>query len=201
MFKAGSQEYAASPTLIDRKKLYGWTENLALDEQGNECKLVTMDESGTLIIPKGGMGLGVLSPEGSWVQRSSLKAVNIDDGTPVDLLPSSFSVTVDLTEKVSVEEFLDHSISSFYQLDNIDPALIDWIGADIYRFDYCYRESYVGKPAFLLVAEDAEKNKKLFMMIGIHTEIEMLSITQSAIIEEDAEQEEENDGEIDFSMF
>jgi hypothetical protein len=199
-FKAGDREYPANPTLIDRKKLYGWTENLALDDEGNECKLVTMDESGSLI-PKGGTGLGILSPEGNWVERSQMKTVNLD-GTPADLLPSSYNVTVELTEKVSEEVFLNHSINSFYQLDNIEPELIEWIGNDIYCFNYCYKDSYEGKPAFLLVAEDAEKNPKLFMMIGIRNEIEMLSLEQSSFIEEDVDQEDEGDAdEMDFSMF
>ena len=200
IFQAQGKDYQANPTLIDRKKLYGWTENLAFDDHGNECKLVSMDESGTLIIPKGGIGLGILSPDGKWIQRSQLKAVN-NENESVTLIPSSYSVPIELKNKVSYEEFLDHSITSFYQLDNIDNELIEWIGDDIYRFEYCYRDSYEGKPAFLLVSEDAEKNKQLFMMIGIPNNFEMLSINQSEVIEEEVNIDEEDSEEIDFSMF
>ena len=200
VFKAEDKDYTASPTLIDRKKLYGWTENLAFDDQGNECKLVSMDESGTLIIPKGGIGLGILSPEGNWVQRSQLKAVNFNN-EPVDLIASSYSSTIELKEKVSYEEYLDHSITAFYQLENIDNGLIEWIGNDIYRFEYCYRDSYEGKPAFLLVSEDTEKNKQLFMMLGAPNNFEMLSIVQAEVLETEVDVEEEDNEEIDFSMF
>ncbi|MDR1340635.1 MAG: hypothetical protein LBK58_11385 [Prevotellaceae bacterium] len=198
-FLTGGREYTTSPTKIDRKKLYGWTENIALDDEGNECKLVSMDESGTLIIPKGGIALGILSDEGFWVQRSDLKAV-YDDGTPAELMPSSYSVPVELSEKVSVEDFLNYSIKSFYQLDGASDEFIDFIGSDIYSFTYCYRDSYEGKTAFLLTAGDSVKN--LFMMVGVMNEFEMLGISQTSIVGEEPEaEEEEEDTEIDFSMF
>ncbi|MDR0725135.1 MAG: hypothetical protein LBF59_03890 [Prevotellaceae bacterium] len=199
-FLVNGKEYTSSPTKIDRKKLYGWTENIALDDEGNECKLVSMDESGTLIIPKGGVGLGIIS-NGFWVQRSELKAV-YEDGTPVELLPSSYSVPVELSKKASMEEFLDYSVQSFYQLDGASDELIAFIGSDIYSFTYCYRDSYEGKTAFLLTAGDENTGKNLFMMIGVRNEFEMLNLVQTSVIEEEPEiEEEEEDTEIDFSMF
>jgi hypothetical protein len=160
-----------------------------------------MDESGTLIIPKGGIALGIVSDSGFWVQRSELKAV-YEDGTPAEMIISSYNTQTELSKKVSIEEFLDYSIKSFYQLDGASDELISLIGDDIYSFTYSYRDSYEGKTAFILTSEDAEKNKHLFMMIGALNEFEMLSLTQTAIIEEEPEiEEEEEDAEIDFSMF
>jgi hypothetical protein len=200
-FLVNGKEYTSSPTKIDRKKLYGWTENIALDDEGNECKLVSMDESGTLIIPKGGMALGIVS-NGFWIQRSELKAV-YEDGTPAELLPSSYSVPVELSKKASIEEFLDYSVQSFYQLDGASDELINFIGSDIYSFTYCYRDSYEGKTAFLLTAGDENAGKNLFMMIGVQNEFEMLNLAQTSVIEEEPEieEEEDEDTEIDFSMF
>jgi hypothetical protein len=199
-FLVNGKEYTSSPTKIDRKKLYGWTENIALDDEGNECKLVSMDESGTLIIPKGGVALGIVS-NGFWVQRSELKAV-YEDGTPAELLPSSYSVPIELSRKSSIEEFLDYSIKSFYQLDGASDELTDFIGSDIYSFTYCYRDSYEGKTAFLLTSGDENAGKNLFMMIGVKNEFEMLNLAQTSVIEEDPEEDpEEEDTEIDFSMF
>ncbi|MDR2027052.1 MAG: hypothetical protein LBQ01_05755 [Prevotellaceae bacterium] len=200
-FLINGREYAISPTKIDRKKLYGWTENIALDSEGNECKLVCTDESGTLIIPKGGIGLGIVSDNGFWVQRSELKAV-YDDGTPAELIPSSYSVPIELSGKASVEELLNHSITLFYQLDGASDELIDLVGNDIYSFTYCYRDSYEGKTAFILAAGDESKGKNLFMMVGVPNEFEMLGLFQTSVIEEEPEiEEEEDDTEIDFSMF
>jgi hypothetical protein len=200
-FITGDREYTASPTKIDRKKLYGWTENIALDDEGNECKLVSTDESGTLIIPKGGIALGIISDDGFWTPRSELKAV-YEDGSSAELIPSSYSVPIELSKKASVEEFLNYSIKAFYQLSGADDEFIDFIGDNIYSFTYCYRDSYEGKTAFLLTAGDKGKDKNLFMMIGALNEFEMLGITQISVIEEETEEEEEEeDTEIDFSMF
>jgi hypothetical protein len=200
-FLIEGKEYITSPTKVDRKKLYGWRENIALDDEGNECRLVSMDESGTLIIPKGGIALGIVSDDGFWVQRSELKAV-YEDGTPAELMPSSYSIPIELSGKASVEEFLNHSVQSFYQLDGASGELIDFIGDDIYSFIYCYRDSYEGKTAFLLTAGDEGKDKNLFMMIGVMNEFEMLGIIQTSIIEEEPEtEEEEDDAENDFAMF
>jgi hypothetical protein len=199
-FLANGREYISSPTKIDRKKLYGWTENIALDDDGNECKLVSTDESGTLIIPKGEIALGIIS-NGFWVQRDELKAV-YEDGTPAELIPSSYSVPVELSKKTSVEEFLDHSIALVYHLEGASNELIDFVGNDIYSFTYCYRDSYEGKTAFLLTSGDAKTGKNLFMMIGIPNAFEMLSLVQTSVIEENPEAgEEEEDTEIDFAMF
>lgn len=199
-FKVGEKQFSAEPTKIERKKLYGWTEILALDDSGNECKLVSMDESGTLVIPKGGVGLGILSPDGEWVPRSELQAVHLD-GTPAELIPSSYSIEIELKEKVSPEVFLDYSIKSFYQLDNLSEELIELIGDDIYNFKYNYRDGFEGDDAFLLTADDTDANKRLYMMIGVLNNFEMLSLTETAVIEETPEEEEEEDAEIDFSMF
>ena len=198
-FSINDAEYRASPTKIDRKKLYGWTEILALDDNGNECKMVSTDESGTFIIPKGGTGLGILSQDGKWVNRSQLQAVN-ENGEPAELVASSFNVTIRLEQKVTPEEYLNHSITAAYQMDEADVALIEAIGDDIYTFSYSYRDSYSGSPAFLLTADDPEMGKRLFLMIGELNSFEMLKIEEAGIIEE-AEEETEADEELDFSMF
>jgi hypothetical protein len=195
-FQVNGAEYPASPVKIDRKKLYGWRETIALDDEGRECSIVNMDETGTLIIPKGGLALGILSPDMEWVERSSLKAVR-DDGTDAEIVKSSFDAPIVLKDKVDTEEFFDHSIASVYELSEAPEALVSAVGEDIYTFTYSYRESYAGSTAFLLVSAGV-----LFMLVGYKTEYEMLSLSEAALIDEadvDGEDEEESD-EIDFSM-
>ena len=198
-FSINDAEYQASPTKIDRKKLYGWTETLALDDHGKECILASADETGTLIIPKGGTGLGILSEDGKWVNRSQLQAVD-KNGEPAELVSSSFNVTIRLEQKVTLEEYLNHSITAFYQMDEADAALIETIGDDIYTFSYSYRDSYDGNPAFLLTAGETETEKKLFMMIGALNSFEMLKLEEMGMLEE-TEEEKDADDELDFSMF
>ena len=51
-FSIGGKEFSAEPNKVDRKKLYGWSEVFASDDDGNECVLVAADSAG-IIIPKG----------------------------------------------------------------------------------------------------------------------------------------------------
>ena len=188
-------EYAAKPVKVDRSKLYGWTELKALDDVGRECRIVNMDEMGSLVIPKGGLGMGILSPEGEWVERSSLKAIKAD-GSEAELVPSSFSAPVELHQTVDAETFLDHKITAVYQLDDAPQELIDKVGEDIYFFTYSFRDSFKGESAFVLSADQA-----LFMLVGQKLDFQMIGLAQAEIIdEENVDEEDEDSGDLDFSM-
>lgn len=194
-FKIKKKEYNVIPEKIDRKKLYGWTDILALDEQGRECKLVNTDDTGTLIIPKGGTSLAILTGDGEWVDRSTLKTVK-DDGTEAELITSSYNTVIELKNKVTEEEYLDYSITDYYQLNNVPAELLKAIGKDIYTFDYTYLDSYDTTPAFLMVADNT-----LFMLIGFKNKFDMLCLGDCGIVDEDDDYIEVTDDDIDFSMF
>jgi hypothetical protein len=198
-FAIGGKEFAAEPVKVDRKKLYGWSEIHAFDDDGAECVLVYTDSSGTVIIPKGGVANGVFSQEGKWVERSSLKTVNLD-GSAAKLYPSSYNAVNALNRKATEEELLDCSITAFYHLREVDPALIAAIGSDIYRIDYCYRDSYEVSPAFLLVSE-TEGQKELFLMIGSPNAFEFIGLSELAAVDEEEPEDEDESDDIDFSMF
>jgi hypothetical protein len=198
-FEIGGKEFSVEPVKIDRKKLYGWSEIHAFDDDGNECTLVSTDTSGTIIIPKGGIGLGLVSEDGKWVERSSLKTVNAD-GSAAVMVPSSYSGVNALKEKATNEELLDCSITAFYHLADADAALVGAIGTDIYKFDYCYRDSYETTMAFLL-AQEIEGKKELFMFVGARNKFEFISLDQIAVADEtEPEEDEEESDDIDFSM-
>ena len=187
-------EYSAAPVKVDRSKLYGWTELKALDDEGRECQMVNMDETGTVIIPKGGLGLGILSPEGQWVDRGSLKAVK-PDGSDAPPVASSFSSPIELKDAVDDESFLDHNISLVYQLDDAPAELIAAVGEKIFGFCYAYRDGFKGDPAFVLASGGS-----LFMLVGQKTEYEMLSLAEaSAVDDEDQGDDEEGEDDLDFS--
>lgn len=192
IFKQGGNEFPFEPVKLDRKKLYGRQEKFALDENGELCELAYIDEYGTTIIPKGGIGLGIMDSQNQWVNRSQLKAV-YENGEPAVKIPSTFSVPVELERKVSVEEFLNHEITSIYSLQGEEnhPELVKEIASGvIYTFTYSYREDYEGDPAFLI-----ENEGRLFILIGKPILIEYCGL------EEAAEIEEESDDDLDFSMF
>ena len=193
-FSLNGAEYTASPVKVDRSKLYGWNEVIALDAKGGECKTAYTDESGTLIIQKGGLGLGILSPDNLWVDRSGLKAMTLD-GKEAELVRSSFDIPILLERTVSPEEYLNHSIIAVYQLGGADPAFLKALGDKIYTFEYSYRDSYEGSPAFLIPGGET-----LFLLIGYVSEFEMLSLEEMGSLEEAGEEDEEESDEIDFSM-
>lgn len=194
-FRIKRKEYTVIPVKIDRKKLYGWTEIIALDEQGRTCNLVSTDDTGTLIIPKGGTALGMLSSDGKWVERTQLQTVR-QDGSEAEIIPSSFSVVIPLKQKVTDEEFLDYSITDFYQLDNVSDDLLKAIGDDIYTFDYTYLDSYETTPAFLMVSDAT-----LFMLLGYKNRFDMLCLGECSVVDDDDDYIEVTDDDIDFSMF
>ncbi|MCL2713712.1 MAG: hypothetical protein FWD68_03725 [Alphaproteobacteria bacterium] len=197
-FSVAGREFSVTPAKVDRRKLYGWAEVHAFDDDGAPCTLVSTDQSGTIIIPKGGIGLGIVGADGNWVERSSLKTVTAD-GEAAALIPSSFS-KANVLVKAQPEELLDCSITAFYHLAGED-GLIDAIGTDIYRFDYCYRDSYETSPAFLLTTEQAG-DKTLFMLVGRENAFEFIGLAEIAVAEEASlEDEDEDDDAMDFSMF
>ena len=198
-FAIGGTDHAVEPMKIDRKKLYGWTETHAFDDDGNECQLVSTDSSGTIIIPKGGVGLGIESADGKWVERAELRTVN-DDGSDAELTPSSYSSVIELTRKATDEELLDCSVTGFYHLAGADPALIEAVGTDIYTFDYCYRDAYETSPAFVL-ASDVDGGKELFMFVGVRNDFPFIGLDEVSTPDEEETDEEEESDDIDFSMF
>jgi hypothetical protein len=192
IFQLNETQFPFSPTKVDRNKLYGWTEVKAMDSQNAECKSLYMDRSGSIMIPKGGVSYGVLDNAGNWVNKSELLAVNLD-GTPAQLIPSSFSAPIVLDKTASVEEFLDHAITSIYVLSGEGNDLINQLSGKIYTFLFNYREDYEGDTAFLI-----ESKGILYVLIGKKLDFEYVGIEQTSLVTE--EETEEVSEEIDFSM-
>ena len=40
MFKLGGADYGAAPVKLERKKIYGWTDTVATDKDGNVCAIL-----------------------------------------------------------------------------------------------------------------------------------------------------------------
>lgn len=197
-FSIGDVVYSTEINKVDRAKLYGRRVKIALDDDDVECKLISMSECGTVCIPKGGMGLGYLSPDGSWVNRAELSTVNLD-GNPTELIPSSFNV-INVLEKVTSDELLKCAVDSFYRL-TAEPGLIEAMNEGIFRFHYCYRDSYDTTSAFLQVTE-LNGNKELFMFVGNQHQFEPVGFEEVGIIDDaDVENDDEDtDDELDFGF-
>jgi hypothetical protein len=192
IFQLNASQFPFSPTKIDRSKLYGWTEVKAMDSRNVECKTFYMDRSGTIMIPKGGISYGIIDNSGKWVNKNELLAVH-PDGTPAQIIPSSFSAPIVLDKIATTEEFLDHAIATIYELGGEATDLIKQLDGKIFTFIFNYREDYEGDTAFLL-----ESKGKLYMLIGKKLDFDFIGIEQTSIVTE--EEIEETSDEIDFSM-
>lgn len=189
-FTLGDTEHAASPRKVDRSKLYGRTETVALDVDGQECSLVLMDADGTLIVPKGGTGLGLLA-DGAWVERSELVAVDAA-GERLPLHPSSFDAPVPLTTPASPEDLLDCAITGVYQLD-ADAAFVDALGQSIFSFEYFFRAGHAGSQAFVLASGGVA-----YLLVGRPATFDLLGLETVA---EALDEESDDDlDDLDFSM-
>jgi hypothetical protein len=193
-FNLQGKEYPFSTAKLDRSKLYGWTEVLALDKEGKSCKTLYMDRTGTLLIPKGGFTYGILDAGNNWVDKSELQAVDMD-GNPAPLVPSSFAAPVMLEKTATVEEVLDHAITSVYELNGESGELLKSVASGIiYTFIFNWKEDYEGDDAFLI-----ESKNKLYVLVGKKLEFGYIGIEEQGFVSDDEEEKEETD-EIDFSM-
>ena len=199
IFQIGSSEYSLEPLKLDRKKLYGWSEKIALDKNGEVCNTVSLYSEESMILPKGSTGLGSLSDDGRWVEKSDMHYVDAD-GNEAVLVPSSFGIPIVLEDKVSIETFLEHNITAVYSLQGEEdhPDFVKTIQNEskIYTFEFNYRADYEGDPAFVV-----ENDGELFVLVGKKIEFEMIGLADEGVLDEitdEASQEEED--EFDFSM-
>jgi len=195
------KQYSFSITKLDRKKLYGWKEVTAFDENGDECIKVEIDETGSFMIPKGGKALGILNQNNEWVDKKDLIAV-YKDGSPAKRIKSSFDEIIELKDKMSIDEFLEHKINSVYLLEfdqenELNEGFLKIIKAsnDIYYFTFSYRSDYEGQTAFLI-----ENKSNIFMLLGSKCEFEYVGLEQTTDISTEDDADTSLDDDIDFSM-
>jgi len=179
---------------VNRRKLYGSVEIETLDADGGVCKLASLANDGKTIIPYGGTAAGYINPEGEWLQRKDLTAVD-EAGDARDLVASSFDAPLTLDETVSVEDFLDHSIRLTYELkpeDAFDAALQNAVddGA-IFRTNFSYRGGVDADPAFVMAGEDGT----VWLLIGSRNAIDLVNLESAASCASNHESDETEDDE------
>ena len=84
--------------------------------------------------------------------KNELIAVD-EKGEPAEKLLSTFEAPVDLETEVSVEEFLDHYITSIYTLkgeENCPEFVRAIVKGPIYAFQFSFRGGFTCDPAFLV---------------------------------------------------
>jgi hypothetical protein len=182
---------------LDRSKLYGTVEVEALDERGRRCELATLASDGKTLLGKGGTAAGFLSQDGRWIERGSLRPVNVD-GEELPTVPSSFAAPIALERQATVEEYLSHNIKSMYlaELGTEAGALAAELAAGvIYTFPWSFRGGITADVGFLLAGQDGA----VFLAVGQTTHLHFLGLDQLPGYEDEDEGAEESD-ELTFDM-
>ena len=137
----------------------------------------------------------MLSEDGLWMERSELMAFDAH-GNMAQAVPSSFDTGIDLLEKTTVEDLLDHNLASVYQLTGEDSVLLSSkIGDDIYKFPFSYRGGYELNTAFIIT-----NGPNVFIIVGIDGNYDYIGLEQQGVLDT-VEDEICLDEEIDFTMF
>lgn len=192
-FKINGREFNVSPTKVDRRKLYGWTELVVTDSDGNLCRQAAVNSDGVTIIDQGATKLGIVSEDGLWIERKELIAVD-SDGNEIKPEASSFDCGCLLEETATLDEVLNLNVLSVYQIGMENDFLFrKEIGEAIYKFHFNYRSGVSLTQAFLLA-----NNESIFMLIGTPAIIEYIGLEESGVIDDIEEFEIEED--LDFGM-
>ena len=194
VFKLAGADYSAAPVKLERKKIYGWTDTVATDKDGNVCGSAYLSPDDALVIPSGGLQQATVDEAGRWVDKSELTAYSEDGQEVLPVLPSSFDAPIELKAKATTEEFLDNDWESVYQLVNADLAAA--IGDDIYKFDFSYRGGTNHNDGYLMATPAG-----LFLFAGDKQEFPLVSLAEETTIDDTEEPVEEEIDELDFSMF
>ena len=177
VFKLSGIDFTAAPVKLERKKVYGWTDTVATDKDGEECLSAYLSPDDSLVIPSGGLKQATIDNDGRWIDKSELIAYSEDGENILPVLASSFDAPIELNTKATIEEFLDNDWESVYQLE------------------FSYRGGTNHNDAYLLNAPGG-----LFLFAGDKQEFPLVSLAEETTIDDNEEPEEEID-ELDFSMF
>ena len=193
IFQLSGTAFPASPVKLERKKIYGWTDTVATDRDGEVCKSAYLSPDDSLIIPAAGLKLATVDAEGRWVDKSELKAFSEDGEHELPILPSSFDSPIELKTKASIEEFLDNDWESVYQL--VNPELAAAVGDDIFKFEFSFRGGVNRNDGYLMNTPGG-----LFLFAGDKQDFQMLSLADETTIDDTENPVEEGLDDLDFSM-
>lgn len=196
-FQLNGADIACSPEKVDRSKLYGFIDVEALDGKGRKCSLVTLADDGRTLIGAGGSAFAQLSPDGEWLDKATLKPVDVA-GKQITPVTSTYSAPVPLTKTATIEEYLSHNIKGVYVLraeGDLSALAAELKKGTIFTFPYSFRGGLEADVGFLIAAADGQ----LFLAVGQPTNIHFVGLEQAATLG-DEETTEEGEDEVDFSM-
>ena len=191
-FALSGKTFSGPPVKLEREKIYGRSEIIASDRNGNKCVCASLDPEGTLIIPAGAVKPGLLSESGEWIEKNTLCVVDENGQTP-QRIASSFDGEIVLSETAALEDFVDHIWKAVYMLDI--PGLAELIGDVIYRFPFSYRGGFSADDGFLLVS-----GGRCWLFVGEGVDFPFIGISEEGVLDDAETAETVESDEIDFNM-
>ena len=187
--------FSVVPVKLERKKVYGWNELRVVTPDGELCQQAGLNSDGTTIIPAGNTKIGMLREDGLWMDRSELVAYDAC-GNKAKAATSSFDTGIDLLEKTTAEDLLDHNLASIYQMTGDEAMLLSSrIGDDIYKFPFSYRGGYELNTAFIIPS-----GPNVFIVVGNNGGYDYIGLEQQGFLDT-VEEEMCLEEEMDFAMF
>lgn len=166
---------------IDKRALYGYAKRIA-DKDGVALSRGMLLADGRML-PASAASLTRADPEGSPVDPVE----QVLDGEPVVLKPSSFDVESPLTP-------VPLSALTEFQVADVYPLAGEGLAPGLYRTEFNYRKSPQSRDALLLVRGDGA-----YLLVGVARRATYLALSVAYDFF-DAEAEQEDGDELDFSM-
>lgn len=195
-FCIGEMSFSSSISKIDRDKIYGFVEELVLDENGNACSTASLLDDGQTIVLSGSTALKTVISNNVEVDKKLLKTV-YDDGSDAVLVPSSYEGNIELVN-ANMEDLFNLEVNTVYQLiceneDSKNCMLKEFDGNKIFSFVFNYRTDYEGADAIMLRAQN-----EVFILTGRLLKFDFIDNNKAIQIEEDNSSDVEED--LDFGM-
>jgi len=193
-FNGESSEFEIAK--VDRDRLYGRKAKMVVDDQGRKCEPALLTRDGSAVAPPGCVSLLYVDERFEVVERSDLKAVDIE-GKPVPIVKSTLGVEQPLKGPIDASRVLECQVMSVYTLNpaKLGDALKAGLEAgSIYETVFNYRDDYSAEVAFLLKNEAG-----FFALISHPLNLEFLK-RETPMAPQVAEAEEADGDDLDFSM-
>lgn len=197
-FAIDGQYIQAGLVKIDRDKVYGFVQEVVMDDNSHPCTTGNILDDGRTILLSGSTSFKTVTDNLFEVEKQHIRTVTITGENAV-LVPSSFDVDVELLPG-KLEDVFNLEITAIYQLnwenETVKSQMLQLLNEKkVFRFVFNYRTDYEGADA-LLVANKED----VFALTGQILNFEFQSRNLSPLLEENAETDTEDENDFDFSM-
>lgn len=190
--------YETSIQALNREKLYGFVEEIVQDQLNKPCIAGALLEDGQTLIAKGCTSNKIVDEYEKEVNKKTLRAVDTN-GKTLSLVKSVFETGIVL-QAGSLEDLFDLEVEAVYDFDwsneTTKQAFLKETQGKILTCEFNYRTDYEGLNGILVSNKEGA-----FVLAGRMLSFEFLDNKIKTIIEIPEYVDEEDDSNMDFSMF